>query len=194
MSGRSSCRPAPLSPPSLPPSLRFWVQSVRGSRSARAGLTGLGRPAWLFAGRSRRQSVPRLLPWGRPRVRTGGQRGSGCGSRRARRAGRPQGWERSSSFITESTVGSAPSARAGLATRRGSGETQGRGDEGSAEGQVSACTRPTSASPAGAPHPRGPPGGPSKTPSSRRSVLIASFSRSHFWILPLPLDSRAAPF
>ena len=84
-----------------------------------------------------------------------------------------------------------------------SGRTRGRGDEGSAERQISegsaerqisVFTRPASASPASAPQPLGPPGGPSKTPASQRSGLVASFSRSHFWILPLPPDSRAAPF
>lgn len=69
MSGGSSCRPAPPPPPSSGQS--------PGSRSAGAGQTGLGRPARLLAGRSRRQSVRPSLPRDTQRARPQGRGGAG---------------------------------------------------------------------------------------------------------------------
>lgn len=155
----------------------------------------MGRPAWLFAGRSRRQSVPRSLPWGRPRVRTGGQRGSGGGSRQAPSGRAPAGMGKEQQLYYGKHGRQRPSPRTRAWQLGGSSQTtRGRGVEGSAERQISACTCLASASPASTPQPLGPPRGPSKIPASQRSGLVACFSRSRFWVLPLPPDSRAAPF
>lgn len=144
------------------------VAQSGGSRSARAGLTGLGRPAGLFAGRSRRQSAlgPSL---GSPRVRTPGPRGWGAGGRPPGQGARRDGG-RAAALLREARYAAlrASPHHSGWPL----GGTRGGGDEAGEELRISACSPPPSlAAPL--------------TPALSRSRLSAG--------LPNPLTPRARP-
>lgn len=114
MSGGSSCRPAPAS--RCPPLHRPVRPEEAAAQLGPAGQTGLGRPAWLRAGRSRRRSF--RPSHGTPAPADPAPRGARS-SRAAAVAGRPRGWGASGSITTGSTVGSAPLPHPGPASRRG---------------------------------------------------------------------------
>lgn len=186
MSGGSSCRPA-----RPPPSLPSIGQSVPRLPLRRAGQTGLGRPAWLRAGRSRRLSVGPSLPRDtracRPRAEGGLEQSGGRGGRTP--AG--MGGERQHYYGKHGRQRPPPAPEPGLS--EGAAGRPGRELERGAELPIPAGRPPPSLSP-GAASQRSLQTPSTEGPRLRRSppcTPAGTFSRSH--LRPSPPSPALSP-